>query len=104
MSEPTPSTQVPTARESFSLAVIGGDGIGPEVVAEGLKVLAAATDGTVDVGLQHYALGAERYLRDGEVLPDAVREEINRLEVHYLANADANLAKPAETFKWCSCG
>ncbi len=76
MSEPTPSTQVPTARESFSLAVIGGDGIGPEVVAEGLKVLAAATDGTVDVGLQHYALGAERYLRDGEVLPDAVLAEL----------------------------
>ncbi len=76
MTAPTPSTHPPTTRGSFSLAVIGGDGIGPEVVAEGLKVLAAATDGTVEVQLQHYALGAERYLRDGEVLPDAVLAEL----------------------------
>ena len=76
MTEPTRSPQVPQARESFSLAVIGGDGIGPEVVAEGLKVLAAATEGTVGVDLHRYTLGAERYLRDGEVLPDAVLAEL----------------------------
>jgi len=73
---PTPSTKAPTTRGSFSLAVIGGDGIGPEVVAEGLKVLAAATDGTVDVELHHFDLGAERYLRDGQVLPDAVLAQL----------------------------
>ncbi len=76
MTEPTVSTQAAGARGSFSLAVIGGDGIGPEVVAEGLKVLAAATEDTVDVDLHHYELGAERYLRDGEVLPDAVLAEL----------------------------
>ncbi|MBC7639745.1 MAG: 3-isopropylmalate dehydrogenase [Rhodoferax sp.] len=76
MTVSTPSTKAPTTRGSFSLAVIGGDGIGPEVVAEGLKVLAAATDGTVDVELHHFDLGAERYLRDGEVLPDAVLAQL----------------------------
>ena len=76
MSHPETSTQPPATRGSFSLAVIGGDGIGPEVVAEGLKVLAAATEGSVDVHLQEYSLGAERYLRDGEVLPDAVLAEL----------------------------
>ena len=63
-------------RDRYSLAVIGGDGIGPEVVAEGLKVLAAATTGQVQFDLQHYDLGAQRYLATGEVLPDAVLEEL----------------------------
>jgi 3-isopropylmalate dehydrogenase len=55
------------------LAVIGGDGIGPEVVAEGLKVLGAVLPGldTVD-----YDLGAARYNRTGETLPDSVVEEL----------------------------
>ena len=55
------------------LAVIGGDGIGPEVVAEGLKVLRAVLPGvdTVD-----YDLGAAAYHRTGEVLPDATIEEL----------------------------
>jgi 3-isopropylmalate dehydrogenase len=55
------------------LAVIGGDGIGPEVVAEGLKVLGAVLPGldTVD-----YDLGAARYNRTGETLPESVIEEL----------------------------
>jgi 3-isopropylmalate dehydrogenase len=57
------------------LAVIGGDGIGPEVVAEALKVLrAAAPDVTFDT--TDYDLGARRWHRTGETLPDAVLEEI----------------------------
>ncbi len=60
-------------RRSFSLAVIGGDGIGPEVVAEGLKVLDAAgvTAETTD-----YDLGARRWHATGETLPDSVVEEL----------------------------
>jgi 3-isopropylmalate dehydrogenase len=53
--------------------VIGGDGIGPEVVAEALKVVAAAG---VSLDTTEYDLGAARYLRTGEVLPDAVLEEL----------------------------
>ena len=55
------------------LAVIGGDGIGPEVTAEALKVLSAVTAG---VQTTPYDLGAERYLATGEVLPDSVLEEL----------------------------
>jgi len=50
-----------------TIAVIGGDGIGPEVVAEGLKVLkAVAGEGAFTFDM--YDLGAERWLRTGEVL------------------------------------
>jgi 3-isopropylmalate dehydrogenase len=60
---------------TIRLAVVGGDGIGPEVTAEALKVLRAATpDVTIDV--TDYDLGARRWHRTGETLPDAVLEEI----------------------------
>ncbi len=67
------STPPPAA---YTLAVIPGDGIGQEVTDEALKVLAAATDGEVKFETERYDLGAERYLRTGEVLPDSVLEEI----------------------------
>jgi 3-isopropylmalate dehydrogenase len=59
------------------LAVIGGDGIGPEVVAEGLKVLSAVLPGvdTID-----YDLGATAYHRTGETLPDSVIEELKGVD------------------------
>jgi 3-isopropylmalate dehydrogenase len=55
------------------LAVIGGDGIGPEVVAEARKVLDVVLPG---VAATEYDLGAGRYHRTGEVLPDSVLEEL----------------------------
>ena len=57
---------------NHKIAVIGGDGIGPEVVAEALKVVRGTGVGidTVD-----YDLGGARYLRDGTVLPDSVLDE-----------------------------
>jgi 3-isopropylmalate dehydrogenase len=60
---------------TIRLAVIGGDGIGPEVVAEALKVLRAAAPG-VTIDETGYDLGARRWHRTGETLPDAVLEEI----------------------------
>jgi 3-isopropylmalate dehydrogenase len=64
-------------RTSARIAVIGGDGIGPEVVAEGLKVLnaAVAADG-VKIETTDFDLGAARYHRTGETLPDSVLEEL----------------------------
>ncbi|WP_425573053.1 3-isopropylmalate dehydrogenase [Nocardioides panacihumi] len=56
------------------LAVIPGDGIGPEVTAEALKVLEVASP--VKFEQTRYDLGAERYLATGEVLPDSVLAEI----------------------------
>src|SRR3984885_7097881 len=61
---------------TIRLAVIGGDGIGPEVVAEALKVLRAATPENVSIEETAYDLGARRWHRTGETLPDAVLEEI----------------------------
>jgi len=58
---------------AIRLAVIGGDGIGPEVVAEALKVLKAAA---VAVDATTYDLGAQRWHRTGETLPDSALEEI----------------------------
>ena len=58
---------------STRLAVIGGDGIGPEVVAEGLKVLRAVLPG---VETTDYDLGAAAYHRTGEVLPGGVLAEL----------------------------
>ncbi len=52
----------------MKLAVIGGDGIGPEVTAEALKVLRAVRQ---DIEVTDYDLGARRYLRNGELLTDA---------------------------------
>jgi 3-isopropylmalate dehydrogenase len=60
---------------TIRLAVIGGDGIGPEVVAEALKVLRAAAPG-ITIDETGYDLGARRWHRTGETLPDAVLEEI----------------------------
>jgi 3-isopropylmalate dehydrogenase len=57
------------------LAVVGGDGIGPEVTAEALKVLRAAAP-AVTFDTTDYDLGARRWHRTGETLPDAVLEEI----------------------------
>jgi 3-isopropylmalate dehydrogenase len=62
--------------EHVKLAVIGGDGIGPEVTAEALKVLAVAAPANLKFDTTTYDLGAERYLATGEVLPDSVLAEI----------------------------
>ncbi len=65
------------ATESLDIAVIGGDGIGPEVVAEGLKVLSAVTAGSgPKITTTEYDLGARRWHATGETLPDSVLEEI----------------------------
>ena len=68
-------------RRAHRVGVIPGDGIGPEVTAEALRVLSAVGEAegfwldTVD-----YDLGAERYLRTGEVLPASVLDELPALE------------------------
>lgn len=60
----------------MKLAVIGGDGIGPEVTAEALKVLRAVRD---DIDVTDYDLGARRYLRNGELLTD---DDLTSLREH----------------------
>ncbi len=69
---------MPQEPQSLKLAVIPGDGIGPEVTAEALKVLEQATPAEVKFEPTRYDLGAERYLATGEVLPDSVLAEIRQ--------------------------
>ena len=69
-----------SSARTFNLAVIGGDGIGPEVVAEGLKVLDAVAGSKVFTPTS-YDLGAERWQRTGEVLPDSVLDELAACDV-----------------------
>ncbi|GAA1591807.1 3-isopropylmalate dehydrogenase [Streptomyces globosus] len=64
---------------SINLAVIPGDGIGQEVVAQGLKVLAAVLPQDVKLETREYDLGARRWHRTGETLPDA---ELEALKAH----------------------
>ncbi len=65
------------AKTSFNLAVIGGDGIGPEVVAEGLKVLEAiSAKYSFTFTKTSYDLGAGYWHRTGEVLPQSVIDEL----------------------------
>ena len=60
------------------VAIIAGDGIGPEVIAEGVRVIEwfRARRG-VELDLWHLDLGAERYLRDGSTFPDDIRKTIS---------------------------
>jgi 3-isopropylmalate dehydrogenase len=62
------------AAHSIRIGVIGGDGIGPEVISEAIKVLNALD--SLDIESTSYDLGTERYQRTGEVLPDSVLAEL----------------------------
>jgi len=63
--------------QSYAIGVIGGDGIGPEVIAEALKVVGATG---VRLETVDYDLGGVRYLRDGTILPDSVLDEWRGLD------------------------
>ncbi len=63
--------------KNYNIAVIGGDGTGPEVVREAVKVLdAAAAKFDLKLNYTNYDVGGDRYLRTGEVLPDSVLAEL----------------------------
>ncbi len=63
--------------DTLKIAVIGGDGTGPEVTAEGIKVLGAAADlEGIKYETQDFDFGGDRYLRTGEILPPGAVEEL----------------------------
>jgi len=77
------------------IAVIPGDGTGPEVVAEGLKSLAAAGQKyEFTYEAQEYDLGGDRYLRTGETLPDSALAELRRFDAIYLGAIGHPQVKP----------
>ncbi|MEN6465125.1 MAG: 3-isopropylmalate dehydrogenase [Syntrophaceae bacterium] len=64
----------------YDVGVIPGDGTGPEVTAEAVKVLQAAAEAEgLDFNLVHYDLGGERYLKKGELVPNSVLSELRQL-------------------------
>jgi 3-isopropylmalate dehydrogenase len=88
-------TDAPTdAPRRIDLAVIPGDGIGPEVTTEAVKVLLAAVGTEVDVALTEYELGAEHWLATGETLSEAT---LDRLRTHDAILFGAVGAAPGDT-------
>jgi 3-isopropylmalate dehydrogenase len=71
--------------EQYRIAVMPGDGTGPEVVAEGLKVLkAAGLRFSIGFEFKNFDLGGERYLRTGDILPDEALDELRSFRAIYL--------------------
>ncbi|MBW2162871.1 MAG: 3-isopropylmalate dehydrogenase [Deltaproteobacteria bacterium] len=69
----------------YKIAVIPGDGTGPEVINEGVKVLKAASDRFgFELDFTWYDYGGERYLRTGEVLPKGAVEDLKQYKAVYL--------------------
>ncbi len=70
---------------SYNIAVIAGDGTGPEVVREGQKVLsAAAAKFGFKINYEEFDFGGNRYLRTGEVLPDSAPEQLKKFDSIFL--------------------
>ncbi len=64
--------------KTYKIAVIPGDGIGKEVTPWAQKALEKAAEGVADFEYENFDLGAERYLRDGAILPEDEEERIKR--------------------------
>lgn len=81
--------------KSYKIAVIPGDGTGPEVIKEGIKVLEAVSEKAgFKVEKIFYDFGGERYLRTGETLPDKALEELKSYDAIYLGAIGHPEVKP----------
>jgi 3-isopropylmalate dehydrogenase len=81
--------------KTYDIAVIGGDGTGPEVTREALKVAeAAAKKFGFKLTWHHYDLGGDRYLKTGEVLPDSVVTELRKFKAIFLGAVGHPQVKP----------
>ncbi len=75
------TAQAKKTANTYNIAVIGGDGTGPEVTAEAVKVLKAAADKFgFKVNLTDFDYGGERYMRTGEVLPPKATDELRKFD------------------------
>lgn len=81
--------------KSYKVALIPGDGTGPEMLQEGVKVLqAAAKKFAFDLAFKDFDYGGERYLRSGEVLPAGAVEELKKYHAIYLGAIGHPEVKP----------
>ena len=82
-------------KKAYDIAVVPGDGTGPEVVAEGVKVLqAAASVGDFEIRFQTFDLGGEHYKRTAEILPDDVLQQLSECDAIYLGAIGHPEVKP----------
>jgi 3-isopropylmalate dehydrogenase len=71
--------------KTYNIALIPGDGTGPEVVAEGMKVLNTVSDKAgFKLNFSNFDFGGERYLKTGEILPDSAIEDLKKFDCIYL--------------------
>jgi 3-isopropylmalate dehydrogenase len=71
--------------KDYKIAVLPGDGTGPEVVTEGVKVLKTAADKFgFKLDFTEFDFGGDRYLKTGEILPDSASEELSRFDAIFL--------------------
>lgn len=81
--------------KTYNIAVVPGDGTGPEVVAEGIKVLHAASERFgFNLELDFFDFGGDRYLRTGEVLPEGAIADLRRYDAIYLGAIGHPEVKP----------
>jgi len=79
----------------YDIAVVPGDGTGPEVIAEGIKVLKkAAKTYNFNLDLHEYGFGGDRYLKTGEILTDEEIEELKQKDAIYLGAIGHPEVKP----------
>jgi len=79
----------------YNLALIPGDGIGPEIIREGKKVIEAASKiYGIEINWIEYPFGAEHYLKTGELLPDSALKEIQDLDAIYFGAIGDPRVKP----------
>ena len=71
--------------KNYNISVIPGDGTGPEVVAEGIKILKVVSEKIgFSLNFNHYDLGGEHYMASGEILPDKILESLSKTDAIYL--------------------
>jgi 3-isopropylmalate dehydrogenase len=79
----------------YKIGVIPGDGVGPEIIREGLKVLKVACErNSVKCDYVNYGFCGERYLKTGELIPDSAIEELKKLDSIFLGAVGHPDVKP----------
>ena len=81
--------------KTYNIAVVPGDGTGPEVIREGIKVLGAVSSRFgIKFDFQYYDFGGARYLKTGETLPEGTIEELKKYQAIYLGAIGHPEVKP----------
>ena len=79
----------------YNIALIPGDGIGPEIIKEGKKAIEAASKlNGIEINWTEYPFGAEHYLKTGELLPDNALKEMEDVDAIYLGAVGDPRVKP----------